>query len=121
VVTIRGRIESVTNRVSTRTWGAALEYQPVGGGTLTETPAGEELRGVFDSAFVVTVEIDGLEVTDRRPMLNVERNNLLVEPARGDVFTLLDGPHAGEVYTVTEARADAAQGFQLWCVKGTHQ
>lgn len=120
MVTIRDRAEDLVNRSTVRVWKTALSYTPVGGVATIVTPAGGTLYGVFDSAYEVTVERDGMEVADRAPMLEVVLEDLAVAPVRGDLFTMLDGPHSGESYTVLEVHYDSAQAARLMCVGGSH-
>ena len=84
------------------------------------TPDGCPLSAVFDSAHEFLTENDGLPITTRAPMLDIELLALAALPREGDKFTINDGPaqHVGESYTVVDPQFDSAQACKLICVKG---
>jgi len=119
-VDLRTKIEDLTNRANRRVWRAAVRYTPRGGVPTTETPGGLTLYGVFDSAHLVTVEIDGMDVNDRRPVIEFVDEDLADVPTRGAIVELLSGRHAGEVYTVVEPHDDAAGAVMCELIAGEH-
>lgn len=117
---LRTRIEDLTNTANRRVWRAAVRYTPQGGSPTTETPLGDTLYGVFDSAHLVTVELDGMQVNDVRPVIEFVDDDLAAPPTRGALVELLSGRHAGEVFTVLEPHEDAAGAVMCELVAGTH-
>lgn len=116
----RDTIESLTNRSARFVWGVLIVYTPHDGLPVSTTPAGLPLKGVFDSAHVLITTIDGQEIVERAPMLDMVLSDLAAEPVEGDKFTISEGPHSGETYTVTHIEFDSAQAAKLVCVQGDH-
>lgn len=117
---LRDRIERLTNRANRNVWGVRLIYTPNDGAPVSETPDGEPLVGVFDSAYLSVELVDGVEIADRRPMLDISLADLGFVPAEGDKFTIQEAPHSGETYTVVSVNFDSAQSTKLMLVKGNH-
>lgn len=119
-MTIRDRLEALANKATARVWGAGLSYTSVANSVyaLTETPEGYPLLGVFDSNHELIRLMEGLEVIDRAPVLDIELDALGFNPKPRDKFTLTSGKHSGETYTVTEVRFNSAKAAVCICVAG---
>jgi len=116
----RDTIERLTNRLNLRVWKTSISYTPKGGTPTITTPTGGILYGVFDSAYLVTVEIDGMQINDRKPMLEIVLEDLVNIPQRGDRYTLLSGRFAGQKYTVIETHFDGFGAVMLQSIQGDH-
>lgn len=119
---MRDRIERLTNRGNRKVWGVEITYTPHDGTATSVTPAGLPLEAVFDSAHLLIDDVEGIPVSARAPMLDIELSALAALPAEGDKFTINDGPaqHIGETYTVVDPQFDSAQAAKLICVIGDH-
>jgi len=102
-------------------FGAALSYDPLdGSGVLTtEAVDGGPLEGIFDADAEHYRDLpNGATVLARRPQLVIELDRLGREPVDGDKFTMTDGAHSGETYTIEEVELTASQEAMCWCVEG---
>jgi hypothetical protein len=121
-VTLRQTIEAITRRALTSSFGAALSYDPLdGSGVLTlEAIDGGPLEGIFDADAEHYQELrpDGPMVVARRPKLVIELDRLGRMPVSGDKFTMTEGAHVGETYTIEEVELTSAQEARCWCVGG---
>ncbi len=118
---LRDTIEQATNRATRNVWGVQLVYTPLDEAAIsTRAVDGEPLTAVFDSAAEVVELLDGAPISARRPLLDMTLEDLGREPAPGDKFTISEGAHAGETFTVADVLYDSAQAAQLVCVAGDH-
>lgn len=121
-MTLRGTIDALNRRANTVSFGEALTYDPLdGSGLITlEVIDGGPLEGIFDSDAERFQEInpDGPSVLARQPQLVIELDRLGRDPVDGDKFTMTEGAHAGELYTIEEVELTAAQEAICWCVSG---
>ena len=118
----RGAVEDLVNRACRNVFGAAITYTPKGGSPVSIDANGDPLAGIFDSSHVTTLtDVDGGEVSDRRPMLEIVLDDVagLFDPQPGDEISITSGPSAGGVYTVVDVEPDAAQAVMLILVEGS--
>jgi len=121
-VTLRDTIEALNRRSLTVCFGAAVSYDPRDGSGVIAIEAvdGGPLEAIFDSDAEHYQETlpDGVTVVARRPQIVIELDRLGRTPVNGDKFTVLEGSHAGETYTIEEVELTAAQEALCWCVAG---
>jgi len=118
---LRTGIENQTNRATRNVWGVRLVYTPKDGSPISVRAVdGRPLTGVFDSAHEVVELHEGDTISARRPMLEITLEDLGLTPAVGDKYTLSEGAHSGETYTVADVHFDSARAAMLVSVKGDH-
>lgn len=121
-MTLRQTIDALNNRGATTAFGEALSYDPLdGSGLITlEVIDGGPLEGIFDSdaEHYQQLNPDGPTVLARRPQLVIELDRLGRDPVDGDKFTMTEGAHSGELYTIEEVELTASQEALCWCVRG---
>ena len=112
----------LTRRSLTVSFGSALTYDPVdGSGLITlEAVDGGPLEAIFDSdaEHYQDLRPDGPTILARRPQLVIDLDRLGRTPVNGDKFTITEGDHSGELYTIEEVELTASQEALCWCVFG---